>query len=121
MSRSHPLWAMPLLCAASLLGIFTYVSAVSIAPGRVTVLDGIPYYIGGVPVSQLLDVPASSLDANLPDVDVIPMTVVSSHTETFTGKELNDIVSDYISRDDVFSSAFLNGKSLDHVSETHSS
>ncbi|KUL83158.1 hypothetical protein ZTR_10119 [Talaromyces verruculosus] len=106
---------MPLLCAASLLGIFTYASAVSIAPGRVTDLDGIPYYIGGVLVSQLLDVPASSLDANLPDVDVIPMTVVSSHTETFTGKELNDTVSDYISRDDVFSPAFLNGKSLDHV------
>ena len=121
MFRSHPPWAMPLLCAASLLGIFTYASAVSSAPGRVTVLDGIPYYIGGVPVSQLLDVPASSLHASLPDVDVIPMTVVSSHIETFTGKELNDIMSDYISRDDVFSSAFLNGKSIDHVSETHSS
>lgn len=102
---------MTLLCAASLLGMFARASAASSSQGRVTVLDGIPYYVGGVSVSQLLDVPTSSLDIkNLPDVDVIPMTVVSSKASTFTGQDLNRIVSDYISQDDVFSSAFLSGK-----------
>lgn len=110
MLGSHSFGSMSLLYAALLIGIFGYASEASVSPGRVTVIDGIPYYIGGVPVSQLLDVPASTLDVNFPDVDVIPMTVISSHSETFTGKELNGIVTDYISRDDVFSSAFLNGK-----------
>lgn len=114
MARSHPLWAMPLmtlLCTASILGISARVNAVSSSQGRVTVLDGIPYYVGGVAVSQLLDVPTSSLHVeDLPDVDVIPMTVFSSNASTFTGQELNSILSDYIARDDVFSSAFLSGK-----------
>jgi hypothetical protein len=101
---------MTLLGVASFLGMFAYARSASISQGRVTVLDGIPYYVGGVPVSQLLDVPTSSLDIeNLPDVDVIPMTVVTSNASTFIGQELNNIVSDYISRDDVFSSAFLSG------------
>lgn len=91
--------------------MFDYTVAASIANGRVTVIDSIPYYVGGVPVSQLLDVSSSSFNVeNLPAVDVIPMTVISSNTSTFTGNDLNSIVSEYVSQDDVFNSAFLNGK-----------
>lgn len=100
-----------LLCAVSLIHMFDYTVAASIANGRVTVIDSIPYYVGGVPVSQLLDVSSSSFNVeNLPAVDVIPMTVISSNTSTFTGNDLNSIVSEYVSQDDVFNSAFLNGK-----------
>lgn len=114
MARLHPKWPMTskiLLCAVSLICIFDYTDAASIANGRVTVIDNIPYYVGGVPVSQLLDVSTASFNVeNLPAVDVIPMTVISSNASTFTGHDLNTIVSDYISQDDVFSSAFLSGK-----------
>lgn len=101
-----------ILCSAVLtLNIVSPANAENLAHGRVTLLDGIPYYVGDIPVSRLLDVPASTLNStNLSDVDVLPMTVIFSNTSDFTGSELNATIVEYSTRDDVFSSAFLSSK-----------
>jgi hypothetical protein len=101
-----------LLCALPLLGVFTKANAFISAAGRLIELNGIPYYMGNVAVSRILDLPESTYeDVNLPDTDVFPLTVISSNASSFTGKELNGIVSEYANRDDVFQAAFLKGDS----------
>jgi hypothetical protein len=88
--------------------LLSIVNAEGQAHGRVTMLDSIPYYVGDVSVSQLLDVPASTLDSvTLSDIEVFPMTVISSNSSTYTGAEFTAVVDDYLARDDVFSLAFL--------------
>ncbi|KAJ5771921.1 hypothetical protein N7520_002450 [Penicillium odoratum] len=44
---------------------------------------------------------------NLEDVDLFPLTVISTNSSSFTGNQLSSILSDYMDREDVFSSAFL--------------
>lgn len=104
--------SLAILCSAVLaLNTVSRANAENLARGRVTVLDGIPYYVGDIPVSQLLHVPPSTLDStDLSNVDILPMTVVSSNSSELTGRELNDTIAEYSMRDDVFSSAFLNSK-----------
>ncbi|ODM23164.1 hypothetical protein SI65_00753 [Aspergillus cristatus] len=101
--------SLAILCSAVLaLNTVSRVNAENLARGRVTVLDGIPYYVGDIPVSQLLHVPPSTLDStDLSNVDILPMTVVSSNSSELTGSELNATIAEYSTRDDVFSSAFL--------------
>ncbi|KAL2820955.1 amidase signature domain-containing protein [Aspergillus cavernicola] len=107
------------LAILATLQVFTTVNALTLAGGRVTELHGIPYYIGDVAVSQFLDLSAFSVsNATLSDVDVVPLTVIASNSTSFTGHELNETVSDYIDRDDVFSSAFLNAIYLNYNGNT---
>lgn len=109
--KQQALYLAILYSAVLTLNIVFPANAENLAHGRVTLLDGIPYYVGDIPVSRLLDVPASTLNStNLSDVDVLPMTVVFSNTSDFTGSELNVTIVEYSTRDDVFSSAFLSSK-----------
>jgi hypothetical protein len=86
------------------------VNAQPYSRGIVTALNGIPYYVGDVAISQIMDVSASTYDTlNLEDADLFPLTVMSSNDSQFTGPQLNSIVLDYMGRDDVFNSAFLGG------------
>jgi hypothetical protein len=68
--------------------------------------------VGEAAISQLMGVPASTYGTlSLEDVDLFPLTVMSSNKSRFTGHQLDSIVSDYMNRDDVFNSAFLDGQS----------
>jgi hypothetical protein len=80
------------------------------AHGRVTELNGTPYYVGDVAVSQMLDLPASIFNKfDQDDVDIFPLTIISTKTTRFNAVDLNRTISDFVRRDDVFSDAFLKG------------
>lgn len=101
---------MTALSVVSFLGIFNPVNGLSSAQGRTIELNGVPYYVGNVAVSQILDVPVSIYEELcISDVEIFPLTIISSNTSSFTGQELAGIVSDYTNRDDVFNAAFLKG------------
>ncbi|GKZ48282.1 hypothetical protein AbraIFM66951_012045 [Aspergillus brasiliensis] len=97
--------AAVLLGALPVLDLLTSVAAET-ARGRVTVLNGIPYYVGDVAVARIPEVAVSAPNL-LPDVDVMPITVISSNSSSFTSSEFEGIIADYLARDDVFSSSFL--------------
>lgn len=81
---------------AAFIGLFAAPVASSSAHGRVTELNGIPYYVGDIAVSQMLDLPASILnEVDQGDVDVFPLTIISSKTSTFNHIELNKTISDF--------------------------
>ncbi|KAL3479099.1 amidase signature domain-containing protein [Aspergillus californicus] len=114
MVKPRQYWTTSVLTALQVL------TTVSARGGRVTELNGIPYYVGDVAVSQLqlTGLPASTFDnVTLFDADVFPLTVISSNSSTFTGCEINATVSDYLDRDDVFSPAFLKAIYLTYSGE----
>lgn len=97
---------------AAFIGLFAAPVASRSAHGRVMELNGIPYYVGDVAVSQMLDLPASILkEVDQGYVDVFPLTIISSKSLSFNGLELNKSISDFVRGDDVFSPAFLKGQS----------
>ncbi|KAL4800106.1 amidase signature domain-containing protein [Aspergillus venezuelensis] len=98
---------MALLGALAVFDLLISIRADALAHGRVTVLDGISYYIGDIPVAQLPHVPFPA-SISFSDVDVMPMTAISSSSWTFTADELDATITEYLERDDVFSTAFLN-------------
>ena len=101
---------MVALSLVSFLGIFNSVNALSSAQGKTIELNGVPYFVGDVAVSQVLDVPVSIYEEPcISDIDIFPLTVISSNASSFTGQDLDEIVSDYMHRDDVFNTAFLKG------------
>lgn len=101
---------MVALSFVSFLGIFSPVNALSSAQGKTIELNGVPYFVGNVAVSQILEVPVSIYEEPcLSDIDIFPLTVISSNASSFTGQELDETVSDYMHRDDVFNTAFLKG------------
>jgi hypothetical protein len=75
----------------------------------VTVLNGVPYYVGDIAVAHIPEVAVSSSNL-LPDVDVLPITVISSNSSSFSGTEFDGVIADYLARDDVFSISFLSGE-----------
>ncbi|KAL4907003.1 hypothetical protein BDW74DRAFT_190002 [Aspergillus multicolor] len=105
---------MALLGAFAVFDLLASVGADHLAHGRVTVLDGISYYVGDIPVAHLSNVPSSASTA-LPDVDVVPMTAMSSNSSTFAADEYDAIIADYLERDDVFSTPFLNAVYLSYT------
>lgn len=115
MTKSYSHWTgsfVAILTAGLSLGLLSTANAKQYAHGRVTELNGIPYYVGEAAISQIMGVPASTYGTlSLEDVDLFPLTVMSSNKSRFTGHQLDSIVSDYMDRDDVFNSAFLDGQS----------
>jgi hypothetical protein len=102
--------AAVLLGALPVLDVFVSVTAET-ARGRVTVLDGVPYYVGDIAVARIPQVALSAPNL-LPEVDVVPITVISSNSSSFTSSELDGVIANYLARDDVFSTSFLGGKKL---------
>lgn len=115
MTKFYSHWTSSLvaiLATGLSLGMLSTANAKQYAHGRVTELNGIPYYVGDVAISQIMGVSASTYSTlSLEDVDLFPLTVMSSNKSCFTGHQLNSIVSNYMDRDDVFNSAFLDGES----------
>lgn len=102
-------WATAFTALFCLAGISSANADISTA-GRFTTLSGIPYYVGGIAVSKIRDIPDVPLDHGaLTDVDVLPMTVIGTNSSSYTGSELNSTIHDYIRKDDVFSFDFLHG------------
>lgn len=78
--------------------------------GRVTYMNNTPYYVGGTAVSRLDGTTRAQFDSvALQDVDIVPFTVIPTSNASFSGATLDDVVADYIERDDVFQEAFLSG------------
>jgi hypothetical protein len=77
--------------------------------GRLAAVDGINYYVNGLPVSRLSAlVPLNSTRPNA-DSDLIPMTVVRPRKANFTWQDMHETVSRFIAEDDVFQHGFLKG------------
>ena len=74
--------------------------------GKLAIVDGINYYVGGFPVSRLSPVPSFSLKE---DIDLIPMTVIRSTVSGFNDDDLEETVANFSRNDDVFQWGFLEG------------
>ncbi|KAL4795142.1 amidase signature domain-containing protein [Aspergillus venezuelensis] len=84
--------------------------------GRIAVVDGINYYVCGVPVSTLSPVPAlvSSFEAN-GETDIIPITIVQSKAQLFGSGNLEKAASDFARDDDVFQKGFLQAIFVNYI------
>ncbi|KAL3449918.1 amidase signature domain-containing protein [Aspergillus insuetus] len=109
-------FAIPVAVLFGALPVFDLVVSVNAdtAHGRVTVLNGIPYYVGDIAVARMPEVAVSAPNL-LPDVDVMPITVISSNSSSFTSSELDGVIADYLARDDVFSTSFLGAVYLSYT------
>ncbi|BCS20854.1 glutamyl-tRNA(Gln) amidotransferase, subunit A [Aspergillus puulaauensis] len=72
--------------------------------GKLAVVDGINYYVGGVPVSRLSPVPSSR---STEDTELLPITVIRSTVAGFTNDDLDGIIGNFSRKDDVFQRGFL--------------
>ncbi|KAL1859100.1 hypothetical protein Plec18170_002214 [Paecilomyces lecythidis] len=77
--------------------------------GKVAILNGISYYVGGVPISKLEGVSENEFDAAvIPSVDIVPLTIIRTNETALTKEILESTVSNYSALDDVFQDGFLN-------------
>ncbi|KAK1149670.1 hypothetical protein N8T08_005222 [Aspergillus melleus] len=72
--------------------------------GQALSLNGIPYYLSGIPVSTLQGHNSSLFDQSLTEgTDIVPLTVIPVSPST----QISSLLSDFSTRDDVFQSEFL--------------
>ncbi|KAI2622389.1 amidase signature enzyme [Hypoxylon sp. NC1633] len=88
-----------------LLSAARLVTADLVDNGSVLSLNGISYYVGGVPIGQLDS--TSTQAAMVPGTDLFPITVIDTPGPDFQGLDLLDITGQYDEEDDVFQPAFL--------------
>lgn len=103
--------AIRLISSILAFAALTLASSISFTDkGRVLDIDGIPYYVGGIPKGKLDSGSTSkAVDAAalINEVDLFPLTVVESSAECFGPDELLGVISHYQRKDDVFTPAFL--------------
>lgn len=75
--------------------------------GKLAIVDGINYYVGGIAVSKL--VPLPSLNLSFTEGYLIPLTVVRSGEDTFTYDDMKEVISNFTRSDDVFQPGFTEG------------
>lgn len=85
-------------------GLVAVSQAMIIDNGKLAIVDGINYYVGGAPVSRISPLPSF----NLTDTDLLPITVIRSTVDEFANDDLDQTIADF-SRDDVFQRGFLEG------------
>lgn len=78
----------------------------AIDQGKSISLNGINYYVGGIPASKLV-VEGNLAVAAKQDEDVIPMTVIRMSERVFSQRVLEETVKKYTEVDDVFQTKFL--------------
>ncbi|KAA8642558.1 hypothetical protein EYZ11_009983 [Aspergillus tanneri] len=88
----------------ALLSLVTAAAGAAVPNGQTISLNGIPYYISGIPVSTIQGHNSSLFDMSLVEgIDIIPFSVIPITPTT----RIDSLLSDYTQRDDVFQSAFL--------------
>ena len=109
LSRAYPVHLLFLLSI-----IPTIFSAIITNQGRTLSINNINYYVGGTAVSRLTGQPHGTLSRAAPqtDGDIIPMTVMRTKKTPAGG--LEEMVKDYMEKDDVFQEGFLRAIFLAH-------
>lgn len=109
LSRAYPVHLLLLLSI-----IPTIFSTIITNRGRTLSINNINYYVGGTAVSRLTGQPNGTLSRAAPqtDGDIIPMTVMRTKKTPAGG--LEEMVKDYMEKDDVFQEGFLRAIFLAH-------
>lgn len=104
MSRHFSTLVSTLLAGLQLANSFTLTPT-----GQTVNLDGVPYYITPNVVTNIASFGSGSriIQAAAEAGGLLPITVVSANSTSYTGADFAATVADYISKDDVFSSGFL--------------
>lgn len=108
-SRPATMFRLPLSTICSLaVGIISTVgvsanSKVSVAVSRTVIIDDVPYYLPAEPVATLSG-------AQLGSAEVVPFALFSTTDGTLNSTKLSSQISQWNATDDVFASAFLEGK-----------
>lgn len=89
--------------------------------GQTLVLDGVPYYAPPEAVTTLVSSPvaASLLEAATEAGGLLPLTVVSANSTSYSAGDFAATVARFTANDDVFSSAFLAAVWVQYSSRTH--
>jgi len=89
---------------------FLQVSGVAgLTTGSTVNVNGIFYF---VPPTSVATVPGHGVKAaSTFDEELVPITVIANAPNPFTAADLQSIVSNFTSEDDVFNAGFLQGKS----------
>ncbi|GME27443.1 putative glutamyl-tRNA subunit a protein [Neofusicoccum parvum] len=90
-----------------ILFILGFSEAEFVDKGRVTSLNGISYYVGGISIAKLSGISLNTLEEVFPEQDLFPLTVIHVGGGTFGADELNATISNFTSQDDVFQEDFL--------------
>ncbi|KAI1373808.1 amidase signature enzyme [Hypoxylon crocopeplum] len=96
--------------ALFLLAASRFAIASLVGSGTVASLDGISYYVGGIPVGQLGTNSSRNaiIEAGMiPGMDLFPITVIDVPGAGIQGNDLLGITAQYDEEDDVFQPAFL--------------
>lgn len=126
---SHPLPALNImsvrlfLAAVHLAGVYlsTPVSSFVLTPtGQTLFLDGIPYYAPPDPVTNIASF-SNVLQAATEAGGLLPITVVSANSTSYSGKDFAATVADYTARDDVFSAGFLEAVYVQYLTVSRTS
>jgi hypothetical protein len=91
-----------------LLSCITLSHAKIVDNGKLAIVDGINYYVGGIAVSKL--VPLPSLNLSSTEGYLVPLTVVRSGKNKFTYDDMKEVISNFTRSDDVFQRGFTEGK-----------
>ncbi|KAI9929447.1 hypothetical protein ASPWEDRAFT_41342 [Aspergillus wentii DTO 134E9] len=85
--------------------LLAVVRATSVANGQTVALNGISYFLSGIPVSNL-SIDNGILNSLVEEMDIFPITIV--HTSgNVQGSDLDATLANFTRQDDVFQSAFL--------------
>lgn len=98
---------MPSLLSSALLAfnflVPTIASTLS-TTGQTVVLDGVSFYVPAEPVASL---EASNLPRKVKGAHLTPLTVIATDSFSYNAEAFDAAVSDFTSKDDVFSAGFL--------------
>ncbi|KAL4781350.1 amidase signature domain-containing protein [Aspergillus varians] len=83
--------------------------------GRLAVVDGINYYVGGASVSRITLLSSLNLTGSWSGADIIPMTVIQSKASRFSDDEMEASVANFTRGDDVFQLGFLEAIFVNYV------
>ncbi|KAF1354823.1 amidase signature domain-containing protein [Delphinella strobiligena] len=97
------------VASALLAGLHLSTAFVLTPTGQTLNLDGIPYYSPPNVVTNIASfgTGASILQAAAEAGGLLPITVVSANSTSYTGSDFAATVADYVAKDDVFSAGFL--------------
>ncbi|GMG36396.1 unnamed protein product [Aspergillus oryzae] len=95
---------IPKMLSSVLLVLFSAaVGAKTVPNGQTLTLNGIPYYLSGIPISNFSH---NVFDKASNDVDIFPFTVIQT-SSTVHSSFLSETVANFTQQDDVFQPAFL--------------
>lgn len=100
--------------------LISCITAYTFTPtGQTVELDGVSYYLPGSSVTTLKSSSSKKLKTAAEHAGgLIPLTVVTTNSSSYSSKDFSATVADFLATDDVYSEGFLEGESNPKLDNT---